>query len=64
MNVRDLKAVLENYSDDAVLQINIADGFNVTGWDEVGIDDEYDKSESFVLTVNVDSQDCNLVDEE
>ena len=48
-----MKKILENYADDAEIQINICDGFNTEAAESFSFDDEYDKTESCVIHVNV-----------
>lgn len=56
MTVGELIEELEEYNIDAEVQVSIADGYEVIGCDEIGFDDEYDKEESCVITVNTDKR--------
>ena len=56
MKVSELKELLNEYSDDANVQINIADGYQMIGISSVEVDEEYDKADALVLTVNLDDE--------
>lgn len=53
MTVLDLKEILEEYSDFADVQINICDGYKTEEAESFSFDDEYNKTQSCVIHVNL-----------
>ena len=54
MKIKELKQLLTEYSDDAIVQIAVSDHANVLNLQSIGIDDEYEKDDALVLTVSID----------
>ncbi|KAB7891452.1 hypothetical protein [Poseidonibacter ostreae] len=54
MLVRDLKKLLEDYADDAVVQINVSDENETMSLPDVSIDKEYSLGDGLVFNVSVE----------
>lgn len=54
MNAKELKKILENIDDDAIIQIAVHDFEKVTNDQDVYVDYEYDKNEALVLYIQLD----------
>jgi len=60
MNVKEFKKLLENYPDEAIIQINVSDYAETIGLSNIGVDNQYDKSEALVLTVDIEEYEESL----
>ncbi len=60
MNVLELKQILSDYDDEAIVQIAVADHAQVINLQSIGVDEEYDTDDALVLTVFLDEESDNL----
>ncbi len=56
MKVKELKSIIDDYDDEAEVQINVCDGYDTVAAESFHFDDEYDKKESCVIHVNTDKE--------